>query len=516
MTANPVFTQALADACGRPVEVAPVLEATTLGAAFLAGMAAGHLGRRGGRGRGLVPRVEVLPDPHRRRSLERRASAGWRPGPGPRGRYPSCPASTSDRGTAGPAWCRVEPCIELAPDCRLHWGGSHAGDVADPTGRGRGSRRPHDHRHRDTGCGRPAGPSPRHRAGGVLARCRRRTRAGAPCRPRPTGRRRPARRRPPHRPVRRAPRHPRSRHHRRRGRPVRHPSAHRGRARRGQDGPGPRPGDRPRAPSSPACRATPTCSRPTSPGSRSSPPTPATWEFRPGPVFANVVLLDEMNRTPPRTQSALLESMEEQQVSVDGESWPLPRPHLVIGTQNPIGQLGTYPLAESQLDRFGLSTSIGYPDAEVETRLVLHNGGRYALDTLAPVADTGPVGPGHRRHRPGPRGPPPWPPTRWPWCGPPGPPARSASAPAPGPPSRCFGAPRPMPSSAGRPYVTPRRRPGGGRGLPLPPPARRRRRRTAVAARRPHHRRHPRPDHVTVAAAAGPTGPRTTGAPREG
>ncbi len=116
-------------------------------------------------------------------------------------------------------------------------------------------------------------------------------------------------------------------------------------------------------------------------------PDTATWEFRPGPVFANVVLLDEMNRTPPRTQSALLESMEEQQVSVDGEAWPLPRPHLVIGTQNPIGQLGTYPLAESQLDRFGLSTSIGYPDAEVETRLVLHNGGRYALDTLAPVAD---------------------------------------------------------------------------------------------------------------------------------
>src|ERR1700690_1939648 len=117
-------------------------------------------------------------------------------------------------------------------------------------------------------------------------------------------------------------------------------------------------------------------------------PDTATWEFRPGPVFANVVLLDEMNRTPPRTQSALLESMEEQQVSIDGESWALPRPHLVIGTQNPIGQVGTYPLAESQLDRFGLSTSIGYPDAEIETRLVLHSGGRYALDALAPVADT--------------------------------------------------------------------------------------------------------------------------------
>lgn len=116
-------------------------------------------------------------------------------------------------------------------------------------------------------------------------------------------------------------------------------------------------------------------------------PDTGTWEFRPGPVFAPVVLLDELNRTPPRTQSALLEAMEEQQVSVDGESWSLPRPHLVIGTQNPVGQLGTYPLVESQLDRFGVSTSIGYPDAEVEARLVLHGGGRYALESLAPVAD---------------------------------------------------------------------------------------------------------------------------------
>jgi MoxR-like ATPase len=116
-------------------------------------------------------------------------------------------------------------------------------------------------------------------------------------------------------------------------------------------------------------------------------PDSGHWEFRRGPVFGHVVLLDELNRTPPRTQSALLEAMEEQQVSLDGESWPLPLPHLVIGTQNPIGQLGTYPLVESQLDRFGLSTSIGYPDAEVETRLVLHNGGRYALDTLVPVSD---------------------------------------------------------------------------------------------------------------------------------
>ncbi len=110
-----------------------------------------------------------------------------------------------------------------------------------------------------------------------------------------------------------------------------------------------------------------------------------TWEFRPGPVFAHVLLVDELNRTPPRTQSALLEAMEEAQVTVDGRSWALPRPHLVIATQNPVGQLGTYPLVESQLDRFALTTSLGYPDAVAETRLALGHGGREALGALRPV-----------------------------------------------------------------------------------------------------------------------------------
>ena len=104
-------------------------------------------------------------------------------------------------------------------------------------------------------------------------------------------------------------------------------------------------------------------------------PDAGTWEFRPGPVFAHVVLVDELNRTPPRTQAALLETMEEQQVTVDGESYPLPHPHLVIATQNPLSQLGTYPLVESQLDRFALATAIGYPDADTEARLVLRRGG---------------------------------------------------------------------------------------------------------------------------------------------
>jgi MoxR-like ATPase len=114
-------------------------------------------------------------------------------------------------------------------------------------------------------------------------------------------------------------------------------------------------------------------------------PDSRTWEFRQGPVFANVVLVDELNRTPPRTQAALLETMEERQVTVDGVSWRLPEPHLVIATQNPLSQLGTYPLVESQLDRFAVSTSIGYPDAEDEAQLVTHRGGKPALAALAPV-----------------------------------------------------------------------------------------------------------------------------------
>ncbi len=109
------------------------------------------------------------------------------------------------------------------------------------------------------------------------------------------------------------------------------------------------------------------------------------WEFRPGPVFAHVVLFDELNRTPPRSQAALLEAMEERQVSVDGESWPLPRPHLVLATQNPVDQAGTYPLVESQMDRFLLATRLGYPDAETEAALALERGAQPRLSDLRPV-----------------------------------------------------------------------------------------------------------------------------------
>lgn len=114
-------------------------------------------------------------------------------------------------------------------------------------------------------------------------------------------------------------------------------------------------------------------------------PEANSWEFRPGPVFSHIVLVDELNRTPPRTQSALLETMEERQVTADGQSWPLPRPHMVIATQNPLSQRGTYPLVESQLDRFALATTMGYPDSINEAQLVLHHGGKFALDELQPV-----------------------------------------------------------------------------------------------------------------------------------
>lgn len=114
-------------------------------------------------------------------------------------------------------------------------------------------------------------------------------------------------------------------------------------------------------------------------------PDRGEWQFHPGPVFAHVVLLDELNRTPPRTQSALLEAMAEEQVTVDGVRWPLPRPHLVIATQNPAEQLGTFPLVESQLDRFSLATPLGYPDAGTELRLALGEGGEEELERIAPI-----------------------------------------------------------------------------------------------------------------------------------
>jgi len=88
------------------------------------------------------------------------------------------------------------------------------------------------------------------------------------------------------------------------------------------------------------------------------------FEFRQGPVFANLLLADEINRATPKTQAALLEAMQESQVTLEGQSFPLPQPFLVIATQNPIELEGTYPLPEAQLDRFLLRVAVGYPDAE--------------------------------------------------------------------------------------------------------------------------------------------------------
>ena len=101
-------------------------------------------------------------------------------------------------------------------------------------------------------------------------------------------------------------------------------------------------------------------------------------EFKPGPVFANLVLGDEINRAPPKTQSALLEAMEERQVTADAVTRPLPKPFLVIGTQNPIEQEGTYPLPEAQLDRFLIRTDIGYPGRDFEVELIMRRAVRKA------------------------------------------------------------------------------------------------------------------------------------------
>jgi MoxR-like ATPase len=104
-------------------------------------------------------------------------------------------------------------------------------------------------------------------------------------------------------------------------------------------------------------------------------------QFRPGPIFASVVLADEINRTPPKTQAALLEAMEERQVTVDGERHPLPDPFLVVATQNPVEYEGTYPLPEAQLDRFLFRADVGYPGADDERALL-----RLARRGLEPAA----------------------------------------------------------------------------------------------------------------------------------
>src|SRR3989440_9593768 len=114
----------------------------------------------------------------------------------------------------------------------------------------------------------------------------------------------------------------------------------------------------------------------------------ADFEFRPGPIFANLLLADEINRAPPKTQAALLEAMQERQVTSEGETRPLGRPFLVLATQNPIEYEGTYPLPEAQLDRFLLRMSVGYPAREDEWQVLAQPAARGRDEVeLAPVLD---------------------------------------------------------------------------------------------------------------------------------
>ncbi len=110
------------------------------------------------------------------------------------------------------------------------------------------------------------------------------------------------------------------------------------------------------------------------------------FEFKPGPIFANLVLGDEINRASPKTQSALLECMEERQVTVDGSTYPLESPFMVIATQNPVEMEGTYPLPEAQRDRFTARISVGYPDAIAELAMLDAHGSASPLDDMKPAA----------------------------------------------------------------------------------------------------------------------------------
>jgi MoxR-like ATPase len=117
-----------------------------------------------------------------------------------------------------------------------------------------------------------------------------------------------------------------------------------------------------------------------------------TFEFHPGPIFHNLVLADEINRASPKTQSALLEVMEEEHVTVDGITHPVPGPFMVIATQNPIEQAGTYRLPEAQLDRFLMKTSVGYPDAEATEELLLSSGIRDRASLVEPIMNISMIG----------------------------------------------------------------------------------------------------------------------------
>lgn len=121
-------------------------------------------------------------------------------------------------------------------------------------------------------------------------------------------------------------------------------------------------------------------------------PVTQEFEFKPGPVFANIVVADEINRTTPKTQSALLEAMNESQITVDNHTYPLPNPFLVLATQNPIEHHGTYPLPESQLDRFLMRIRMGYPERASEKEIIRNNAnGQSATEQIQPIMDAADV-----------------------------------------------------------------------------------------------------------------------------
>ncbi|MBK7992724.1 MAG: MoxR family ATPase [Blastocatellia bacterium] len=109
------------------------------------------------------------------------------------------------------------------------------------------------------------------------------------------------------------------------------------------------------------------------------------FEFRPGPIFANVILADEINRTTPKTQSSLLEAMAEGHVTIENKTYPLPRPFIVLATQNPVEHHGTYPLPESQLDRFMMRISMGYPEMSEEKQILRNQMTRHPIESIEPI-----------------------------------------------------------------------------------------------------------------------------------
>ena len=120
-------------------------------------------------------------------------------------------------------------------------------------------------------------------------------------------------------------------------------------------------------------------------------PVSQSFEFKPGPIFANIIVADEINRTTPKTQSSLLEAMNEAQITMDNHTHALPNPFLVLATQNPIEHHGTYPLPESQLDRFLMRIKMGYPARENEKEIIRNNAGHSPVEKVTPVMDAADV-----------------------------------------------------------------------------------------------------------------------------